>query len=252
MKVFLKVIVDYATWIHVIGVIGILFCLRAAFMARRERNLSIYTLEKEAATNTEFRVLTIGMTIAAAMGVVVFLTAVVAPRVTFSELSTVAETPAALILPTVTPSVATPTPTATSTPTRIRPTPLPVVILTEQVPTPVPTPPPPPPPPPPFCPNSLARLTSPGQNAVVSGTVQIMGTADLPNFDYYKIEYAPAGSPTEWALITDLRRSTVKDGLLDSWNTTNFPNGPYLLRLMVVDNTGNYPEPCEVSVVVNN
>ena len=252
MKVFLKIIVDYATWIHVIGIIGILFCLRAAFMARRERNLSIYTLEKEAATNKEFRVLTIGMTIAAGMGLVLFLTAVVAPQVTFSELRDVAETPAALILPTVTPVVATPTLTPTSTPTRMRPTPLPIVVLTEQAPTAMPTPPPSPPPPPPFCPNSLARLVAPGQYAVVSGTVQIMGTADLPNFDYYKIEYASAGNPNEWALITDLRRSTVKEGLLDTWNTTAFPNGPYRLRLMVVDNTGNYPEPCEVSVIINN
>lgn len=251
MKVFLKLIVDYAVWVHVIGVIGILFCLRAALMARRERDLSIYTLEKEAATNKEFRVLTIGIAIAAVMGVVVFLTAAVAPRITFVESSGMQETPAALILPTVTSIRATPTASPTPTPTRIRPTALPVIVLTEEPATPAPTPLPPPPPPPP-CPNSLARLTAPGQNAVVSGVVQIVGTANLPNFDYYKIEFASAGNPSEWALITDLRRSAVEGGLLDVWNTAAFPNGAYRLRLIVVDNTGNYPEPCEVGITINN
>jgi hypothetical protein len=249
MKVFLKAIVDYANWFHILGVLGILLCLRAAVLARRERERSIYTLEKEAATSREFRVLTIGLAIAGAMGVVLFLTAAIAPQVTFVEADVQEETPSALVFPTVTPTRARPTVTPTLTPTRVRPTPLPVVTLpTAEPATAVPTPVPPPP----LCPNPLARLTAPVQDAGVSGAVQVLGTANVEDFQYYKVEYEVADSPGQWALITDLRYSPVAGGLLDVWDTTAFPDGAYRLRLIVVDQTGNYPEPCQVRVTINN
>ena len=250
MKVFLKAIVDYSSWFYILGIFGILLCLRAALLARRERGRAIYTLEKEAATSKEFQVLTIGIAIGAAMGVVLFLSAAVAPQVTFVEANVQDETPAALVLPTVTPTRPQTTPTFTPTPTRIRPTPLPYVTPTfvAQVTVALPTPTLPPP----MCPNPLARFTAPYQAAVVSGSVQVMGTANLENLDYYKVEFAAADNPGQWGLITDLHHNPVANGLLDVWDTTVFPNGSYRLRLIVVDNTGNYPEPCEVSVVVSN
>jgi hypothetical protein len=249
MKVLLKAVVDYAIWFHVLGIVGILFCLRGAFLARRERERSIYTLEKEAATSKEFRVLTVGIAIAAAMGVVLFLTAAIAPQVTFVQADGQEETPAALVLSTVTPTRDKPTATPTMTPTRVRPTPLPVAEFTEApavAPTATSTRLPP------LCPNSLASLTAPNQDAVASGSVRIMGTANLPNLDYYKVEFAPADNLEQWALVADLRYSEVSGGLLDIWDTTALPNGSYRLRLVVVDSTGNYPEPCEVRVTVKN
>ena len=251
MKVFLKAVVDYAVWFHVLGIVGILFCLRGAFLARRERERSIYTLEKEAATSKEFRVLTVGIAIAAAMGVVLFLTAAIAPQVTFVQANGQEETPAAFLLSTVTPTRDKPTATPTLTPTRVRPTALPVSAFTEE-PAAAPTPTPTLTGLPPLCPNSLAGLTAPNQDAIASGSVRIMGTANLPNLDYYKVEFAPADNPEQWALVADLRYSEVGGGLLDIWDTTALPNGSYRLRLVVVDTTGNYPEPCEVRVTVNN
>ena len=85
MKVLLKTIVDYANWVHIAGVVAILLCLRSVFLARLERERSIYSLEKEAATGKEFRVLTIGVIIGAVMGLILFLTAGVAPQVSFVE-----------------------------------------------------------------------------------------------------------------------------------------------------------------------
>jgi len=250
MKVFLKAVVDYASWFYIIGIIGIIFCLRSAFLARQERLRSIYTLEKEAATSNEFRVLTIGLAVAASLGVVLFLTTVVASRVTFDEVRKTEDMPvAALGIPTVTPTRARPTPTPTATVTRVRPTPMPIVMTTTVasfVPTPTPIPPLP------ACPNALARLTAPGQNAALSGAVQVLGTANTPNFDYYKLEFAPGELSEKWALITSLRRSPVAGGLLDVWDTTAFPDGLYRLRLVVVDLTGNYPPPCEVRIIISN
>jgi len=251
MKVFLKAIVDYSSWFYILGIFGILLCLRAAFLARRERGRAIYTLEKEAATSKELQVLTIGIAIGGAMGVVLFLSTAIAPQVTFVEANMQDETPAALVLPTVTPTRPQTTPTFTPTPTRIRPTPLPYVtptfvmeIATVALPTPTPLPP--------QCPNPLARFTAPYQAAVISGNVQVIGTANLDNLDYYKVELSAADNPGQWSVVTELHHNAVVNGLLDVWDTSAFPNGSYRLRLTVVDNTGNYPEPCEVSVVVSN
>jgi hypothetical protein len=257
MKVLLKTIVDYAGWVHFAGVLVILLCLRSVFLARRERDRSIYSLEKEAATGREFRVLTIGMIAGLVMGLAFFLTAVVAPRVSFVEPETEPEvTPAAaLVLPTVTPTRARATATPTATPTRIRPTLLPptlavpfsstVTIDDSATPTAAPTSVP-------LCPNPLARLTAPQPGGTVSKAVQIFGTANTPDFDYFKIEYNVPSKPDGWALVTDLRRRPVDSGLLDVWDTRTLPNGVYDLRLVVVDKTGNYPVPCGVRVTVSN
>jgi hypothetical protein len=45
----------------------------------------------------------------------------------------------------------------------------------------------------------------------------------------------------------------VTNGVLMDWDTRTVPSGAYWLRLIVVDNTGNYwPEYAEVRVVVAN
>jgi hypothetical protein len=257
MKVLLKTVVDYANWVHIAGLLVILLCLRSVFLARQERDRSIYSLEKEAATGKEFRVLTIGMITGAVMGLAFFLTMVVAPRVTFVEPETETEaTPAAaLVLPTVTPTRARATATPTATPTRIRPT-LPPPTLSSPFSMTVPisdvSTPTPPPTSVPICPNAQAQVTSPVPGATVSKSVQILGTADIQDFEYFKVEYTSPAKPDAWTVVTDLHRRPVTGGLLDIWDTSAFPNGVYNLRLVVVDKTGNYPKPCEVRVAVSN
>lgn len=255
MKVLFKAIVDYAYWLHVGGVLVILLCLRSVFLARRERERSIYSLEKEAATSQEFRFLTIGLVAGAFIGLVMFTTTVVGPRVTMIEPEIVEVTPAALVLPTVTPTFARATATSSPTPTRVRQatsTPLPALpvitgTLAIDTPTPEPTAAPAL-----LCPDAAARLTFPLTGATLKGATQILGSASTANFEYFKIEVASPAKPGAWALITDLRRGAVAGGLLDVWDTTAFGNGDYTLRLVVVDRTGNYPEPCTVQVTVSN
>lgn len=106
----------------------------------------------------------------------------------------------------------------------------------------------------PVCPDSRSVITSPGVNQVVSGAVSISGTAVHENFQYYKIEYAEGADPdntAEYAFLTD-GRVQVSDGLLATFDSTGFANGTYTLRLSVVDNTGNFPPPCAVTVVIQN
>jgi hypothetical protein len=82
----------------------------------------------------------------------------------------------------------------------------------------------------------------------VTGVIQIRGAASVENFNYYKFEFRvpPAG---EWSFITSYSHS-VADGVLGEWNTDTVPPGEYDLRLVVVDGTGNFPEPCVTRLVV--
>ena len=99
-----------------------------------------------------------------------------------------------------------------------------------------------------LCSNPHVLLTYPTQSAMLKGTVKIRGSADIDNLWYYKFEFRAAGVK-EWAFLESFDEP-VTDGVLGYWNTATLPSGWYEFRLMVIDNTGNYPEPCEVRVLV--
>jgi hypothetical protein len=84
----------------------------------------------------------------------------------------------------------------------------------------------------------------------LSGTVYVKGTAEHPNFWYYKLEYRNDGLD-DWHYL-DGQHDEVQKNVLGTWNTAVLPNGPYHLRLVVVDRTGNYPPPCEIPVTIKN
>ena len=69
-------------------------------------------------------------------------------------------------------------------------------------------------------------------------------------FWFYKLEWAPAGSET-FAYFAGSRLA-VTSGWLGTLDTTTLLNGDYVIRLTVVDLTGNYPPPCDVGVRVEN
>ena len=106
----------------------------------------------------------------------------------------------------------------------------------------------------PACQDSRASITLPGVNQVLSGKVNIIGTASHENFLYYKVEYAEGADvdPNDtFSYLADARVQVV-GALLAAFDTTNFVNGPYTIKLTVVDNSGNFPPPCTVSVVIAN
>jgi len=82
------------------------------------------------------------------------------------------------------------------------------------------------------------------------GTTFIKGTASIDNFWFYKLEFGSGEWPTAWAVIGELHYEPVVSGILGYWNTGALPEGVYTLRLVVVDKTGNYPEPCRVRVII--
>ena len=93
-------------------------------------------------------------------------------------------------------------------------------------------------------------ITAPEPGATVTGTVEIMGTASVPNFGFFKYEVAPRGSQN-WATISAGRDPKVNE-VLGTWNTSSLTNGDYFLRLVVTDNVGVSLEPCVIAVGVAN
>jgi outer membrane biosynthesis protein TonB len=160
--------------------------------------------------------------------------------------------------PTSPPAADAPTPEPSPTPEpTIEPTATMVVEETATpVPSPIPTQPPlPTSPPAPVvpaasCPTTGVQIASPGNGAVVSGSVTINGTADIPNFQFYKVEYSAGTSQSSFSSIGDIVAAPVRGGRLATWNTSGFGAGTYAIRLTVVDATGNFPAPCTIFVVV--
>jgi hypothetical protein len=174
-------------------------------------------------------------------------------------------TVAALVTPVSTPAnTATPTlPPPTATPTLPPPPPTATPVLTTTEPITVTEPVTEPTPPPadetttvivPECGDPRSIIVFPGVGQVLSGTVDVTGSATHESFQYYKLEYAlgaNASSAAEFFYFGG-GNSPVENGLLAPLDTQAMPNGDYTLRLTVVDNTGNFPTPCLVSVVVQN
>jgi hypothetical protein len=99
------------------------------------------------------------------------------------------------------------------------------------------------------CTDARSVITSPRQGQQVHGWVSIIGTAVVKNFDYYKVEYGAGANPDQWSWLYS-GGSQVANGTLAVWDASALPCGTYSIRVVVVDKTGNYPPPCQVTVVV--
>ncbi len=256
MTVVVDLIARYARWMYVICAIGVLLYARAVWVSWRERRRALFTLEREMAgeraVHSLFAMVMFGLAAGALYGVQTYIL----PRLP-QPLVSVAATPTVLLLPSPTPSYVAPTATTapattvpaqstpTTAPTRARPSPTPLPARTA-------TPAPPPAPPPARCANPGARITSPGVNARLSGNIAVLGSAHAPDFQFYKVEIGAGSHPQAWSSISNVHRAQVSDGTLDVWNTDAVPAGDYVLKLTVVDVTGNYPPQniCEVPVKV--
>ncbi len=100
------------------------------------------------------------------------------------------------------------------------------------------------------CKPAEIMLTAPAPGAPVNGTVELIGTASIPNFGFYKYEISAMGTNI-WATIS-AGDQPVKDGKLGDWDTTTLVNGDYFLQLVLIDNAGKTLEPCVIAVRVEN
>lgn len=238
MSILVKLVADYALWFYVgLGLIA-LFVIRAMSLAIGDRNRSIFALEKENASTRFTRAVINLVVVLALAGGIYYVSTILIEEVPLPEIT---PTPTVMVqlppTPTSPPLLPTPTPTLTPTP---RPTAVPQNVETPAAEASLGVAP--------NCPNPGAHITQPGDGATVSGIIQITGAATVANFDYYKIEFKSPGN--DWQFIQDYK-TPVGDGLLATWNTDTVPPGQYGFRLVVVDITGNYPTPCQITLNVN-
>jgi hypothetical protein len=244
----LNLINQHFIWLYAACLLIILFYARSYSLAHKERENTIFTIEKEVAAHKEGQAMSgIGIMLGIAVVITVLrfylvpsldLTAIAGPTPTF----TLPLPTRMVILPTATPTLTPAVPTATLRPSPTPPqtqTAFPVTI------TPVA-------PPAPACGDANVRITAPGVNLVAAGRVVIQGTANHARFQFYKVEYALGEQPGPWNVIHDIHRAPVVNGWLEELDVSNLPNGPCWIQLTVVDQSGNFPSPCRVRILIQH
>lgn len=248
MAFFVQLLANYSGLIYIALIVGAVFYVRDVIIARRELQQSLYTLEREAANNRFWRGVLMLLLLGMIAGAVFILSTVVAPQLA-TESPELTPT-LAFTLPTNTP---TPTfqPTPTRTPRPVTPTPGPVTPTLEGAPTEAPTPTTPPLPPA-NCPDPNVQIVAPVVGQSFNSTLQVRGTADAPNFAFYKFTLnGPAtGNTTQTA--GDVVRTPVRDGVLGAIDVSGLlaQPGAYVLGLVVVDNTGNELPHCTIPIII--
>ena len=200
-----------------------LFVFRRMWMMWREWRDSVYTLEREFALGRLGRATALGFLVLGLFFVEFYIATFVAPSLPASDLLTtptldLLASPQATLLPVDATQAALVTQPVQSGMSGC---------ITDQI-----------------------MITSPRSGEDLSAVVDLIGTANVPNFGFYKYEVAPVGT-LNWATI-GADRKPKKNELLGRLNTLSLSNGDYFLRLVITDNVGNSLEPCVISVRVLN
>ena len=96
------------------------------------------------------------------------------------------------------------------------------------------------------CIPGLIMITSPKPGDQIRGKISIIGTADIPNFGFYKYEFSPVVVES-WTTI-QAGREIITDAVLGEWDTSEITPGDYLLRLVVLDNQSQIYPACVIPV----
>jgi len=79
-----------------------------------------------------------------------------------------------------------------------------------------------------------ALITSPQAGQGISGTINVIGRADSPDFDRYTLEWGRGTQPASWVRI-NASTNRISGGTLGTWNVKDVPNGVYTLRVRLED-----------------
>lgn len=200
-----------------------LFVFRRMWVMWREWRDAVYTLEREFALGRLGRATALGFLVLALFFVEFYIATFVAPSLPASDLMT---TPTLDLLAS---------PPATLLPINATQ----AALVTQPVQSGMSG-----------CITDQIMITSPRSGEDVSAVVDLIGTANVPNFGFYKYEIALEGTQN-WATVS-AEREPKNNELLGKWNTLSLSNGNYFLRLVITDNVGNALEPCVISIRVLN
>jgi hypothetical protein len=96
------------------------------------------------------------------------------------------------------------------------------------------------------CIPGIIMIANPKVGDQIRGNISIIGTADVPNFGFYKYEFSLVGTDS-WTTIQAGREIKIESKLGD-WDTSEMTPGDYLLRLVVFDNQGQIYPTCVIPV----
>lgn len=213
-----------------------------------ERRQAVFSLEREKAVRDLGNIFSTALILLLIMGSTYFTSTTLVKALEPAIQEADPPSPVLAIVPTPTNTPLSVTPTPTSVPATVES--LEPTVTVEVTPLPLPTATSAPLVQAPVCSDLNATIVRPGSNETVSGVISVVGTATHPNFQYYKIEYAPAGTNNFAYLAGD--KNPVVNGFLADIDTNSLGNGAWTLQLVVVDQTGNYPKPCQVTILVEN
>lgn len=263
-------------WIYILCGLGLIWYLSELIRARRLLRGAVFGLERERGRAILSNALTFILLFLAIIGGVAYVNLEIRPTLPAEALRPPSPTPNPFATP-----FGSPTPRGTERPTRPPPTPplVPTVTLPSgainpgsaatvvgRTPGPGPTTTAeddtvelPPITDTPFsdpsgagC-TSIANITQPSNGAEVLGQVSFFGSAGGPDFSFYKLEINGPHTSGAWASVLDgVVGQPVTNGLLGQADLTNWQNGRYQVRLIVVDQTSNEIGPCLIEVELNN
>jgi hypothetical protein len=96
--------------------------------------------------------------------------------------------------------------------------------------------------------DNVLNITYPTAGSVLSGEVTIQGTATHPNFQSYGVLFATGSQvtgSTGWQMENPIvwdQRSMVVNGALGTWDTTQVPNGNYVMALVMYEVGNETPQ----------
>jgi len=226
MDTFFRFLVRYEPIVYAIIGLGAIFAMRSTWKAWRELHKSVFGLEKELSLQ---RLRLSGATLILLLMIGLSQFCLVSFVVPFLPATTFLSTPTADLLQT---PAATLDPSAAATTLAGTPLPPPGTI---------------------DCVPGQLIITSPAPGQEISGQITITGNVNVPNFGFYKYEFARQGSQ-EWTTIGAGNKLNSENEAPDSWtlgawNPSELVPGDYQLRLVVTDNLNNSPlPPCIVPV----
>jgi hypothetical protein len=214
---------NYSLWVYLILIIGLLISLRDLLSTLNEQRDLFFGLEREITHNRVVKSVTgmiiIGLLIIGEFTLVTFLSPTLPAS---TQIST----------PTINPLIIPQGTIITGQGTAPFETPLAVSTQLQAS----------------GCIIGQINITEPKAGQEIQGEVKLIGTADIPNFGFYKYEYAPQGSDT-WSTILAGREAVI-NGELGYWDLTELTPGDYLLRLVVFDNVNTELPICIIPVRV--
>lgn len=269
--------------IYIFCAVGLFWFGSSLWRARNTLRGAIFSIERENATRAQNTALIVLLVLVAVIGMVIYVNAAIRPTLP----------PELLVPPTFTPDIfATPlsSPTPLITPPSVGPTTTPFFVATATLPpgilpatggsaltrppqvtrpadgtpgsgstttpsqdgSPAAATPTPDEPVLTGCGTGI-NITSPVNGATVSGSVPVVGTANVTNFFFYKLEIRGPETGDAWAsLLSAVVQQPVNGGTLGTANLGGWVSGDYTIRLTVVDETSNEVGSCTVMVVLIN